>query len=54
MNQGLKTSICRCAEQERLINLLAKDLKRTQTARKMIMTELLREELSAKYLVKHG
>lgn len=37
---------CRLAEQKRLYNLTLKEFDRTHTARKIIMTEILREEVS--------
>lgn len=50
MNDAVKYSICRACEQTRLIDLLKKEPNRTLTARRMIMTELLKEEVSCAYL----
>lgn len=54
MNKALQYTLCRACEQSRLLDILARDPKRTQTARKYIMTELLKEEVSAKYLARNG
>jgi len=55
MNEATKYTICRACEQTSIIDELArKEPVRTLTARKLIMTRLLREELSLKYLVRHG
>jgi hypothetical protein len=55
MNEATKYTICRACEQTSIIDeLFTKAPKKTETARKIIMTRLLREEQSLKYLVRHG
>lgn len=55
MNEAIKYTLCRACEHSRLLSLLeSKEPKRTITARKIIMTELLKEEVSARYLMQHG
>jgi len=55
MNDATKFTLCRICEQVSLIDeMAAREPNRTLTARKIIMTRLLKEELSVPYMVRHG